>query len=374
MVSSERPPRPLRNALLALLTFFVLDAALFRSGLYAMVQAPQSPAGSFFYGVFFERHRAADPNRDIIVFGNSKIEVGFDALAHQQQHPEDSYRWFNGASSSSTMRWWYYKLQFIDPHRDRYKAVVIPINGYLVRPVAHDPGDDFRLAVALNPLLNLDQWGSLISSIEDPDAQFKTELLAAFPSHGYASDIMDFISHAPIRIARVALRYWQGAYSKPYAGLGDENMSALKLDPATGRVLQWPAHFDSFAKDEFLKQMKPQGDQQKLAQRYIDYDVKWLQAIIDYYRGSKTKVVILPVPAYAMKFPGVAPLPNAPDVRNLLDPSSNVIFLDDKTYQRFETLSYFHDSLHLDSSGRRDFTDALTQDVENVLATFGASH
>jgi hypothetical protein len=350
-----------------LLVFFALDAAIFRSGLYARIQSPQSPVGKFFYGTFYEAQRPSDPTRDIIVFGNSKVENGFDVLRHEQSHPEDSFHWINGASSSSDMRWWYYKLRVIDPHRDRYRAVVIPLNGYLARPDAFDLANDYSCAVALTPFLGLADWPIFWNSYDDPTQRQKAMLLSIFQSHAQSADIMDLLAHGPERIRRLLRRASLGWNPPKWDGLGYETVASLQIDPKTGVVTRWPEHLDSFRRTEINRLLVPPTNAESSTERYVSYETTWLDAIVDYYRNTHTQVMIVPMPAYPFSLPAVAPITNAPDLRALIKKSPNLTFLDESPFEPLIDPLMFYDIVHLNSTGRFRFTEILTQQVEKAL-------
>jgi hypothetical protein len=202
MASSD--PRPLRTLLLSLLLFLAMDTALFRSGLYARIQSPESTPGKFFFAVLYESRRSSDPTRDVLVLGNSKMVWGFSPSQHERAHPHDPLRYIHAASSAAQPKWWFYQLRAIDPRRDRYRAIVIPVNGYLLRPDADalELGTEYSSAQAIAPLLSASDWPAFLDSFTTEESRRKALRIALFAGHGYDVDVADMVLR-PLRRIRL---------------------------------------------------------------------------------------------------------------------------------------------------------------------------
>lgn len=374
--------RPLRNILLSLLAFLLLDAALFRSGLYAHVQSPYVVAGKFYWWAWYEKRRPADRGRDVLAIGNSKFENGFGVREHELAHPEDPLRFLNGGSPASELRWWYYMLRDVDPRQDRYRAIVIPLNGYLARPDTYLPDakltfsliDEFTSALALAPFLGIADWPTLIASYDSPAQRLKVLRVALFASHAYAADVADLLMDPLERLFQLAARATIGArWMYNSHGEGPRDLTGLRFDADMRHVLAWPSQFDPIRHVETERLLIPPPDPEASTQRYIRYSVRWLQAIFELYRHSDTRIIIAPITAYAMPLPAVAPIPGAPDLRALLrDVPPNVTFLDEAPYAALARPELFFDTLHFNTPGRLLFTEQLTGDVAKALSATGA--
>ncbi len=62
---------------------------------------------------------------------------GFSAKLANQYKPQDGYQFVNFAVSGTGDRVWYYLVRAVDPQRNRYAAITIPIDDY-------DDPDDYE--------------------------------------------------------------------------------------------------------------------------------------------------------------------------------------------------------------------------------------
>ena len=369
MASSEA--RPLRTFLLSLLVFLALDAAAFRSGLYAHIVSPESTSGKFYWSIHYEQRRPSDPARDVLVLGNSKIERGLSVRQIEQEHLADGLHVIVGANPDAQMKWWYYQLRNIDPRQDRYRAIVIPVNGYLVRPEAETvkPFADYKSALAIAPFLSPKEWPDFLATFEDTATHAKAVLLTLFSARDYSADIADLFARPARRITKLNER---AAIASRWLydsdGIGAENIEQLRLDYASGRVTQWPAHFDPEQHTETLMYARPSPSTQISTQQMLRYYSIWLGKIIGVYRGSHTAIILLPMPAYGVPMASVDPIKGAPDIRSLLPRNdSQVIALDEQPFARLQQPALFYDVLHLNNQGRAAFTRLFTQQLNAAL-------
>jgi len=118
----------LRLAALAIAFLCILDAALFRTGLYAGVLEPNSYAYRFLTIVRLVRSVATTARKPVLVLGDSRIAEGFSAkVADGVGHGVN----FVGAGvPAASLRAWFYILREADPSRDSFSAVVLPVDDY----------------------------------------------------------------------------------------------------------------------------------------------------------------------------------------------------------------------------------------------------
>src|ERR1700730_18383510 len=112
----------------ALLAFAAVDILAFRTDLYRRILDPSSSTGSFEAAIAQYRAFRSDPNRDVLVVGDSRIYSALDPAAAAAASLK--YRFLNGGIPGTTPRCWPFFLRGIDPAADRFAAVVIAVDTY----------------------------------------------------------------------------------------------------------------------------------------------------------------------------------------------------------------------------------------------------
>jgi hypothetical protein len=364
-----KPRHPILVLLLSILSFYVLDTGIFRSGLYARVVSPETTAGKLMDMLYYERARPVDALRNVLLLGNSKMEWGFSVKTFEKLYPTARIRPIEGAVSGSTEQWWYYMLRDIDPMHDRYAAIVVPLSGYTASPRQEDFQNRYDNAQILAPILSLSAWPTFLRSFTDPTVKRRALLLAAFSSHDYGLDLQDLLLH-PFK--RLDLLRWRRTIGDRWmydeTGLAG-SMEGLKLDPDSGRAVAYPPQFQEFKKRETDAQLiRPTPDQAAaLTARNARFETEWVQHLADLYAGSRTKLLFISVPRWPFALPALAPIPGAPDVRDSVTLASNEAFLEDNQTSFLENPAYFADALHLNATGRRLFTERLGADLNRIV-------
>ena len=89
--------------------------------------------------------------------------------------------------------------------------------------------------------------------------------------------------------------------------------------------------------------------------------------ILALYEKSDTKLIFLQVPRWPQLMPALTPPPGAPDVRNLLPPSKNVVVVPKEEFEDLEEPRYFYDVLHVNTIARHEFTARFAKIVRTEL-------
>ena len=361
---------PVVGIALSVVFFIVLDAAIFRSGFYARFVSPESTAGKFFYSVYYERGRQADPKRDVLLLGNSKMEWGFGAKHWEEFAPESPIHFIQGATSASDEEWWYYMLRALDPNHDRYAAIVIPITAYRIAPWSTDFQNRDDTAEVLAPILRLADWPGFVGEFSRPELRSRATVLALSGARRYALDLQDFLLHPLKRVEELRRRAEIGQnWLRDFTG-ATGTMDELRVDPATGRVAAYPARFPEFKRretdTEFIR--PPASDAPRLTARNAAFEAEWIARIVKAYDGSKTRLIFIQVPRFPVPTPSHTPIDNAPDVRDMIPRAPNVTVLSPDEFTFLEQPRYFTDILHLNSDGLKLFTEKLGTEVERVMA------
>jgi hypothetical protein len=368
--SQVTPLRALRTILFSVVCFFVLDNLIFRSGLYARIISPDSIAGKLLDIVRFNSAVQTNPARDVLMLGASKTEWGFGTGDFEQLYPNAEIHPLMGAVPASTLKWWYYQLRVQDPNHDRYRAIVLPLEGYKIAPLSEDQENQYSNAEILAPIISLQDWPGFLSSFTDPAVRARARLLAIFSSHTYWRDLQDLLLHPIQRIlGRIHRNRIGPNWLHDFDG-DPATLEGLRLDALTGRPSAYPAGFNEFKKrqtdDQFVV---PTPDQAKAwTARNAIFEANWLRRIVNDYKDSKTRLIFINIPHWPMPLPALKPIADAPDIRSMIPAQSNVIVLPEDEFTELEQPKYFGDILHLNDAGRLLFTRQLGQKLQHLLA------
>jgi hypothetical protein len=372
MASSDTPWRSL---LLGLLACCALEQALFGSSWYAAHQSPVSVAGDWWHTIEEERRRPGDPAHTVAILGNSKIRQGLNMPVLAGYERPGGLHFVSLAVEGSQMEWWYHQLRILDPDANRFRAVVIPVNGYRVRPEAgllKFQADD-GMIVAVGPFLHLRDWPDVLAGLDGWPEKAHGLAQLLFPAMGRGADAIDFARGPDSRLALVAARERDGAHERAtHQGLGPETLSGLRYDRATGTVSAWPAHFTLAKQKEALRYMRPPADPVGQTMATYAYERTWLTRIAAYYRHSHTAVIVVPVPAYGVPMAGVDPIADAPDIRDAFAGSPDLRFLPEPPFAALQRPDDFNDVLHMNTAGNTRFTALLACAVEHALGAVAA--
>jgi hypothetical protein len=368
--SQVSPLRVLRTILFSMVCFFVLDNLIFRSGLYARIISPDTIEGKLLDIVRFNQAVQANPARDVLIIGDSKIELGFSTGDFEQLYPNAEIHPLIGAVPASTLKWWYYQLRVQDPNHDRYRAIVIPLQGYKIAPLSDDQENQYGDAQNVAPIISLQDWPGFLSSFTDPAVRARALLLAIFSGHGYSLDLQDLLLHPIQRILRRIRRNRIGPNWLDDFDIGPGTLEGLKIDTLTGKPSTYPAGFNAFMKrgtdDQFVA---PTPDQAKAwTARNAIFEANWLRRIVNDYKDSKTRLIFINIPHWPMPLPVLKPIADAPDIRSMIPAQSNVIVLPEDEFTQLEQPKYFFDIMHLNNSGRLLLTRQLGEKLQYVLA------
>jgi hypothetical protein len=371
----QRRPRPVRTLLLSATLFLVLDTALFRSGLYVhLCGSPYSLSGIVSDIVHFNRVAASDAAHDVLLVGDSRTQWGFGTGDFENFFPNARIRPIMAASPGSSEEWWYYQLLAIDPHRNRYRAIVFPIAGYRINPW-HSPWheykqDTYATAQALAPIIGLTEWPGFVMSFTDTDLRLRAVVLALFSSHDYLLDMEEFLTQPIWRMHWRAERnkIGQGWLRDDHGAPGD--LRELTIDPRTRKPITYPERFDWSLRLETdqLFTAPSAVEAQMWTTRNAAFEARWLSRIIAAYRGSRTRLVFINIPHTAMPAPALKPIADAPDVRAMIPDLPNVTIVPENAFTALERPAFFNDMLHLNDLGHREFTRLLGQRLIALLA------
>ena len=343
--------------------YLTAEFLVFRSGFYSRYLEPElSAAGSLESAVNSEIQRVPSGKREILVVGNSRMAEGFSAKLANEQGRAASLFFSNFAVSGTGNRVWYYLVRDIDPQRNRYAAITIPIDDYSDPDDYEDVADRvsemqflvnrLRVSDILPYTMSFTRWKS------------RLEVLRGLTMQGtiYQRDFQDFAEHPTRRLKRVEdfrLRGDEALYD--YGGM-PSSLAGLKVDWVR-RQIQFPAGMPEHqqrALTEIIFSQPPQKGMNRA------FEVRWLGALVDLYRGSKTRIIVFQAPRSPAPRP--ASLAHLPwTIVDELRKRPWVTAIDGHQFEDLEKPELFGDHVHLNAAGRKLFTPRLAAAVQNSL-------
>ena len=360
MASFERfqSRRPVVLVLLTAVVFLVLDNGIFRSGLYSRVLSPKSVAGHFAAVGRAHLQDHVSTEREVLVLGHSKIEAALSEKMFDEQKGGANVKIVMGSSGGTTEKMWYFLLEHIDPDHRRFAAIVIPIDTYQTPPVETDVENLIDVAQFVAPMLTTSDWRELVASYTQPKVRQQAILGALVSSHLYALDVQDLLLHPLDRRADVK---WTDEFGPTFLYKWDGfegDLTSLVVDKEHAKVLSGPPQIEGFRKleAEVRFHLLPAEFVGIWTERYHAYRKNWFSRILALYRGSNTKIIFVQVPRWPFEMPALLPIDGAPDLRDFVKPSKNVVVVDGNEFTDLEKPEYFYDVLHVNKIARREFT------------------
>jgi hypothetical protein len=342
--------------LAALLLLFVLDALIFRTASYEHLVRPYSFAGALIQRSWLAEARKKSGAPIVAVIGDSRVREGFSAKLFDQMAENAALplRALNLGVSGSTLRVWYYLLKHIDPDCRAFDTIVVALPSYWDEDYTPDLADNKLDLQILLPVLRATDIPQFVSSFEDRVCKLDALLAALFETYGYRRDLKDFLSHPLARIADCAYfeKFWQ---SQDYDYMGDKrSMAGLKV--LNNQLVNVPSFLEPTKLDR-LKQLTFPGS---LGPDYrcCQYFPFWLGQIVQRYKGSPTKILVLCIPNKPV--PVCSIRPKIDRTIESLSCYENVHVLPVDAFSLLENPCYFFDDVHLNAEGRKKFTEMLT--------------
>ena len=350
-------PRFGRAAATALI-FFTLEGSVFRTGVYRSVLDPDSAAGTVLGYLDSERARAKR-GKQILVIGDSR--TGFLARAANRPAPETGFTFGSIVVPGTTLRAWYYMLREVDPHANRYAAIVLPTENY----EDEDYSDQAEMAdvhylAALVPLAGLPAYALSFPTWERRWEAFLGGLLKGY---AYRRDFQDFLVHHKARMRRIATVRAGFARWIYDAEWGTASLAGLRVD-WTARKITFPEgvtpRMRQLIEERLLRPDPPPTGEQAAYRRL------WFGRIIDRYRGSPTRLVFICLPRGPVVAPP-SPIQRTSTIREFAR-FPHVILAPEHLFDELEMPALFGDPMHLNGAGGDRFSTILAREVPRLLA------
>jgi len=325
----------------------LLDALAFHTRYYTRVLDPHTSTGSLELTLSIEAHRQYWA-KGVLVLGDSIMQQGFSTRVANYMQVARGYQFSNAAIPGTRERCWYYLLRDLDPDRTRYSVVVIPTESYDDRDLHdEDPAEQIYDLHYLAARLRLSDALEFASSFRSMNRRLEALRGIVLKGTIYRQDVQVFLDHPRQRIADVrSYRKMADWDSHNYDGLGH----SLSIEDKQAMEAA------------FLEPVPPQRG-------YLaEYRRRWLRPIVERYRGTATRILLIRPPMNAIARRDVPPPTGHSIVRELAS-RPGVALLDEHAFDELERPEYFYDPHHLNAAGRAQFTPML---VRLFAQTIGA--
>jgi hypothetical protein len=343
--------------LAAPLIFFALEALIFRTGVYLPYLEPFSMAGNLQGRLGDEEKRFYAGSHEVIAVGDSRM--GLRARAANQLTAETGYTFATIAVPGTTPRCWYYMLREVDPHANRYSAVIIPVNDY------DDSQDGAGRLLDLNylvPILRYSDIPEFTLSFDNWKARWLAVRGSLLKGFFFKNDFQDFLVNHKPRMERLRWDRENGAASAYNGDWGARNVAGLSVDWKVGKIPSYPSWMDANKRQEtndtLLPPFMPISDGGA-------YDRKWFGKIIDRYRGTHTRIIFIQLP----RGPFVRPWPLWPHrgpIRRFAA-EGTILSADPHAFDSVERPDLFGDAAHMNQPGAERFSVLLAREVRRLL-------
>lgn len=351
--------RAVKRMAVALLAFVIIEALVFRSGIYSSILEPSSAAGQLRTTLTNEQRRAVDNPHQVIAVGDSRMALR--ARVANESSVAGGYTFATISVPGTSPRCWYYMLREVDPEARRYAAVIIPVDEY-----EDDDWEDFaNRTVDLHYLVPLLRLGDIVKfSASYPIWRNRWEVFRGSLLKGWAyrRDFQELLVHSEKRMKDVMWVREYGASSVYSWVWPDRSVKGLNVDWAA-QTIHYPE--DSTAREqEVFRSVLFRGTAPQTGKRAA-YRREWFGKIIQYYRGSRTKVIFLRLPRGPVVRPGT--IAGRTSITREFAQRGEAITMNEHFFEELERPELFGDVLHMNGPGAERFTLLLAAEVRKIL-------
>lgn len=305
------------------------------------------------------QHQAEWKEQLVLTMGDSRMNYSAKLANEYLASKGAKFRLTHGGVAGTTPRIWYYILRELDPTATRYRAIVLPVEGYDDEDTYVDFSDYPLDANYLSPLLRWTDVPEYPLSYTTP--QYAREAWKACLLKGAAlqADLLAMlISPASrVRSAKLNRSWWPGG-SYEYVET-EKDVVGLAIDWKT-RTASAPAGVDmNVVKTMLLRPDAPQTG------KFGAYRRRWFGKIIERYRNSQTRLIFVMLPRGPFVRPAVKPV--SASIREFAS-QKNVLLGDERRFESLERPEMFHDALHMNRAGSTRYGQMLADDLAGMLS------
>jgi hypothetical protein len=348
-----------------LVSWWLLEAALYRSGFYYRLAEPESNTGAVVTALMLLDREYRPDQRNVLVFGDSRVGEGFSSRLAGEAARDESLNFINVSVPGSTPRTWYYLLREIARRGYAFDAVLV---GAIYQPrgfelIANWPLDPAHQA----PLVGLADAREYPASFASDRMRERARHVVLMPALAMRRDTLGLLS-APLERWRKLRKFRPGFLQAvpQYSGRG-ETMPALRFD-GKGQVRDWSIASASqrALAEGHLAELRAATDA-GLIEANGAYWRRWFTALADLTATNNARLIVFPLPRgpygeVQSPLTSDAVVPSAVAGRPTARALAPDLLLD------LEQPQYFFDVLHLNAAGRERMSARLGEEVARVLA------
>jgi alginate O-acetyltransferase complex protein AlgI len=346
----------------AAFAIFALAVALaFRTGAYRSLLDPASSTGTFERMVDALRTLPADPRRDVLVLGDSRIYSGLDPAAAGRA--SGNLRFLDGAVPGTTPRCWPFFARAIDPHTTRFRAVVIPVDTYADddSAIGSIDGDnrpmDLRYVVFHTRLTDIPK---LAGSFSDPRQRLETAFDLLWRAPVLRDDVQELLGDPAARVRALAQAGGADSDDPLAAHPRSESLAGMQVDFARNTI-GFPPGVSSDERAAIVLQVLRVA---RPSQSYARYRLRWIAPIAARYAAAGVPVIFVRIPTRPSHRSASS---NASGSLLAIARAYGAHLLPAAPYLALERPDLFADHDHLNRAGSERFSALLGADVARVL-------
>jgi hypothetical protein len=311
--------------------------------------------------LYDESHRPSTGKKEVLVLGNSRIAEGFSGKT-ANEYKQDNYWFASCPVPGSPARTWYYFVRDVDPHRNRYAAIALPLEDYDDPDGTADPADGASEILLDINRLRLTDIVPFTLSFKSWQSRFTILRGATFKGLVFQRDLYDFFEE-PAKRLEDAKQYREHGYGWFYAyGGNTQSLAGMTVDWTSHKVT-YPPTVNEGLQQALNREIFDEPPQHGFNR---DYQTRWIGAIADLYRGSKTRIILYQIPRDPAPRP--TPLAHLPwTTVDELRKRNWVDIVDRHVFEPLEKPELFFDYVHLNIDGRKLFSTALAETVKGIL-------
>jgi len=297
----------------------------------------------------------------VVTLGDSRFS--YPPTVMDEQTRQTGYTFSHAGLAGSKPRDWYYMIRALDPTTRAYRAVMIGLDDFDDEDQDDEERErllDLRMVVNQLGLRDVFEFAWSYRTWPSRWDAFRGALLKGTV---YRPDIAEFLSAPRERLAKVK-QYHEGwpQWTHDYVP-EDRTLAGLSIDWTNWKAIYPPGV--SAAEQEsidsiLLRRATPQTGS------LADYRRHWLGAIIDRYKNSPTKIILVRLPRGPVVRPESLVKKLTSSIREL-GRKKNVILVDEHRFDSLERPEFFKDALHLNREGASRFSIMLAQESRRLL-------
>jgi len=356
------PLRPRQSAFFAaVIILFLIDTLIFRSGLYQGYIEPYSSVGMYWFRRNLAASKIRESNNLVALVGDSRIQEAFSSKIFDDLAQFRHYKAVNLAIPGTSLRVWYYLLKQVDPKRNAFRLIVIPMASYSDTDESENYNERMYDVCFLSPFLSIPDSLDCLGTFSCTAVRANLLMGTILKAYALRLDVRDFLAHPLRRLRTVSDFKKQGELNVYfYAGVR-RSLDGLKL--IGGKWTRGTSKVDDAAIDRLNHRVFDLPPAQAgLQRRYNSY---WLNRLVEAYAQSSTKLVLVKIPTDGI--PRHVTVAKDNSTIDSLGRKNKFIVLPENLCSNLERPQYFGDDLHLNYLGREHFTKKLAPFLIGLL-------